>query len=187
MKYLFILIAACVVLSSCSSLNYPVVKKVEADEGEVTTYSVTSDVRLVHVIHKAGKTWFLTEPAPDAAFSYQNNENISISAVSTGGGKDAESVGSESTDLPMTGRAAYVVFSRELLFRLNEMAVNVGMSSEDYQKNYDKTLDIIKTIASLEAATIKQTHNIQANTKEDVENSASERETPVAKPPVKSE
>ena len=154
----FLLFLFCVILCSCSSLDYPEVKKVEAAEDKLNTYSVTSDLRLVHVVTKNGKQWILTEPAPDAAFSYQSSEDLSLSLVSTG--KDSEDVKSEAADLPMTGRAAYVVFSREMLFRLNEMAFNTGMSAADYQANYLKTLDVIKAVALVEAAKIEQQHNV---------------------------
>ena len=171
MKLLLILIPVCIALCSCSSLNYTVLKKELSDPEDLTTYSATSDIRLIHVLKgKDGKPWILTEPPPDAAFSYQSDEKFDMSLVSAniGNDKSEEDAVSESTDLPLTGRAAYVVFARELLFRLNEMSYNTNMTATDYQKNYQATLEAIKAVALLEAKTINQTHNVSVTTQGEV-------------------
>ena len=174
----FLLVLTLSLICGCADINYPEAKKQTLDLEEGTTYSVTSDLRLVHVLPgRDGKPWLITEPPPDAAFSYQDDQKIDLSLVSAGNEKSDEGDDSQAADMPLTGRAAYVVFAREMLFRLNEMSYNIGMSNADYQKNFQLTLETIKAVALLEAAKINQAHNVSVSTTEETDSKYTDSNT----------
>jgi hypothetical protein len=157
---ILILVFAFTGLIGCTSLEYP-----KAHHNEIAkdfhTLSYTADLRATHVIKNGDRYWILSEPPPDAAFSYDDQEgmDLDLSLLSVGkGGEGRESVMSGSEDLPLTGRASYVVLARELCYRVNEMAFNTNASYEQYMVAMDKAFQIIQGIAALEAANIQHPH-----------------------------
>jgi hypothetical protein len=151
---------------SCTGLEYPKAEVYNKDDN-FTSLSYTADLRAVHVIKKGDNYWVLAEPTPDAAFSYDQDEgmNIDLSLISTGDKtQDGESVSSGSDDLPLTGRASYVLFARELSYRMNEMALNLNMTPEQYMEMYKAAMGTIEKVASIEAAQITTTNNTTVTT-----------------------
>ena len=126
------------------------------DEGEEHTLSYTSDIRAVHILNRNGKRWIIAEPPPDAAFAYtdQGGGNFSLSLINVGGGGLSESMTDGSEDLPLVGRAAYVLLARELNYRINEMAFNTNASFEQYLGALKIAMETVKSIALIEAAQI---------------------------------
>ena len=141
-------------------------KKIEKN---VHTLSYTADIRGTHVIKNGDKYWILTEPPPDAVFSYDKDENmdLDLSIVSIGageGGQGKEGAMSGSEDLPLTGRASYVVLARELCYRVNEMAFNTNATTEQYIGAMSKAFDIIQGVAVIEAANSQHSAQVHINT-----------------------
>jgi|GEM_PF-3556470 len=71
---------------------------------------------------------------------------------------------SGSEDLPLTGRASYVVLARELCYRVNEMAFNTNATTEQYIGAMSKAFDIIQGVAVIEAANIQHSAQVHINT-----------------------
>jgi len=71
----------------CSSLEYPKVHHNEIAK-DFHSLSYTADLRATHVVKKGGRYWILSEPAPDAAFSYDDEEgmDLDLSLLSIGKG-----------------------------------------------------------------------------------------------------
>ncbi len=140
-------------LMGCGSLEYPRAHHNEIDKN-VHSFSYTADLRATHVIKKGDDYWVLTEPSPDAAFAYEDEESLSLdlSLLSIGkGGNGKEGMMSGREDLPLTGRAAYVLLARELCYRVNVMAFNTNASREQYENAMKRAFDVIKSVAILEA------------------------------------
>lgn len=168
-----------VLLSGCGSLEYPRAHKTSVDTPH--SLSLTSDLRVVHVLKKNGQLWVLSEPPPDAAFSYENEEDLNISLVSTGGNsKEGEGMVSGSEDLPLTGRSSYVLLAREMGYRVNEMAFNTNADFEQYYKAYRESLLVLKEIASIEAANLQQSTTVNVATGATASQSLTETESQVA-------
>ncbi len=165
-----------VFLSGCGGLEYPRAHKISVTDSH--SLSLTSDLRAVHVLKKKGQLWILSEPPPDAAFSYENEEDLNISLVSTGGtSKDGEGMVSGSEDLPLTGRSSYVLLAREMGYRVNEMAFNTNADFEQYYKAYKESLLVLKEIASIEAANLKQSTTVSVTTGATASQSLTETES----------
>ena len=153
-------------LMGCGSLHYPKAHHKEIDKN-VHSFSYTADLRATHVIKKGDRYWILTEPPPDAAFSYDDEESmdLDLSLISIGkGGQGKEGVMSGSEDLPLTGRASYVVLARELCYRVNEMAFNTDATYEQYMSALDKAFQIIQGVAAVEAVNIQHSAQVHINT-----------------------
>ncbi len=153
-------------MAGCGSMEYPKAHHMEIDK-DVHTLSYTADLRATHIIKKGDRYWVLTEPPPDAAFSYDDEEamDLDLSFVSIGkGGEGKEGMMSGSEDLPLTGRASYVVLARELCYRVNEMAFNTNATHEQYMSALLKAFDIIQGVAAAEAANIKHSAQVHINT-----------------------
>jgi len=146
--YLFVLI----LLTSCTSIPHPIIHQIKASD-DVTTLSYTADIRGTHIIKKGDNTWICKEPEPDAAFSYDDEENLSISLVNTGE-KGGEGYGSGSEDSALSGRVSYLLLSRELNYRLCEMAANTNATFDQYLEAHKANLEVIKEIAMIEAKNI---------------------------------
>jgi len=71
---------------------------------------------------------------------------------------------SGSEDLPLTGRASYVVLARELCYRVNEMAFNTDATYEQYMSALDKAFQIIQGVAAVEAVNIQHSAQVHINT-----------------------
>lgn len=158
---IFILVLAFAVtgLVGCSSMEYPKGHHKKIAKG-VHTISYTADLRATHIIKNGDRYWILTEPGPDAAFSYEDEEALDldlsfISIGGKGGGEDKAGMMSGSEDVPLTGRSSYVVLARELCYRVNEMAFNTNATQEEYMAALSKAFDIIQSIAAIEAANIQ--------------------------------
>ncbi|MCP3874581.1 MAG: hypothetical protein GY699_15680 [Desulfobacteraceae bacterium] len=157
-----------VFLTGCSSLEYPVAHHKEVQPG-VSSLSYTSDLRATHILkRKDGNYWILSEPAPDAAFSYEDEQDLDLSLIKFGGSNEGgkeESV-SGASDLPLTGRSSYLLLAREILFRINEMAYNTNATPEQYQAAFANALKIIQAIAALEAPNVTSSWTVNASTGE---------------------
>ncbi len=165
-KSIICISAVVCLMAGCSSMEYPKAHHKEIDK-DVHTISYTADLRATHIIKKGGRYWVLTEPPPDAAFSYDEEEamDLDLSLVSVGkGGEGKEGMMSGSEDLPLTGRASYVVLARELCYRVNEMAFNTNATHEQYMSALLKAFDIIQGVAAAEAANIKHSAQVHINT-----------------------
>ncbi len=151
-------------LSSCAKVDYPVAHRHEISP-DVTTLSYTADLRATHIIRKHDNYWICMEPAPDAAYAYDDEQDLSLSLISMGQkGKEGSAMGSE--DLPMTGRVSYVLLARELNYRLCEMAINTNATFDQYFEAYQASLAIIKEVALAEAENITHTASVHVSTTE---------------------
>tara|TARA_B100000959_G_C14990559_1_gene627692 strand:+ start:3687 stop:4412 length:726 start_codon:yes stop_codon:yes gene_type:complete len=165
---ILVLLFAATGLVGCGSIDYPKAhhKKIKKD---LHTLSYTADIRGTHIIQNGDKYWILTEPPPDAAFSYDKDDvlDLDLSIISVGGkdgGQGKEGAMSGSEDLPLTGRASYVVLARELCYRVNEMAFNTDATAEQYIGALSKAFDIIQGVAAIEAANIQHSAQVHINT-----------------------
>ncbi len=147
-------------------MEYPVAHHREIKPG-VSSLSYTSDIRGTHILQKKdGSYWILTEPAPDAAFSYEDEQDLDLSLIKIGGSNEGgkeESI-SGASDLPLTGRASYLLLAREILFRVNEMAYNTNATPGQYQAAFANALKTIQAIAVLEAPNVKSSWTVNAST-----------------------
>ena len=163
---ILILVFAFTGLIGCTSLEYPKTHHKEIAK-DFHTPSYTADLRATHVIKNGDRYWILSEPPPDAAFSYDDQEgmDLDLSLLSFGkGGEGKESMMSGSEDLPLTGRASYVVLARELCYRVNEMAFNTDATYEQYMSALDKAFQIIQGVAAVEAVNIQHSAQVHINT-----------------------
>jgi hypothetical protein len=167
MKHLdkFIFLLFIVSMSGCSSIEYPVANHLEVQPG-ISSLSYTADLRAVHILKKEdGSHWVLSEPSPDAAFSYEDENDFNLSLISIGskeGGRDDNISGA--ADLPLPGRSSYVMFAREVLYRTNEMAFNSNATPEQYQEIFEKALQTIQAVAEVEAANVKNDWSVSVTT-----------------------
>ncbi len=164
--FILALIVAFTGVTGCGSLKYPKAHRDKISKN-FQSYSYTADLRATHVVKKGDRYWILSEPPPDVAFSFEDEEafNIDLSLISvgeSGGEKEGMMAGSE--DLPLTGRSSYVVFARELFYRVNEMAFNTNATYDQYMKAMDKAFNVIEGVAELEAANIKHSAQVHINT-----------------------
>ncbi len=166
-------------INSCSS-HMPRVNEHNLNNN-VQSMSYTADIRGVHFLHRPdGSVWILSEPPPDAAFSYDDSQSSSlgIKMLNIGGSSENEneksSAGGE--DLPLTGRTSYVLLAREMLYRVNEMAYNTNATTEQYIQAQKNAFAIIETIAKLEIpnishkTTVALTTGVQSNLSSQQEN-----------------
>ena len=103
------------------------------------------------------------EPAPDAAFSYDEKANLNWALVSLGD-KAKEEYDSGEADLPLTGRTSAVLIARELGYRISEISINTNADSKDTIKLYEKALSIIEKIAEAEAEKVSYNGTVHVNT-----------------------
>ena len=160
----FILLASQLV--SCSNMEYPKAEAFQKDDN-VTSLSYTADLRAVHLIKRGEDYWLIAEPTPDAAFSYDEDGgmDIDLSLLSIGDKtRDDGSLSSGAEDLPLTGRASYVLLARELNYRMNEMALNLNLTTEQYMEMFKASMDTIEKVALIEAAQITTTNNTTVST-----------------------
>ncbi|MCP3951888.1 MAG: hypothetical protein GY697_06675 [Desulfobacterales bacterium] len=166
MKFIHSLVGLTLALTTgCSTLEYPIAHHLELEDG-VASLSYTADIRATHLLKREdGSYWVLSEPAPDAAFSYDDEQDLNLSLVKIGGneGGKEESV-SGAADLPLPGRASYLLFARELMFRVNEMAYNSKATPEQYQKAFFEALKAIQAVAEIEAANVKTSWSVDVRT-----------------------
>jgi hypothetical protein len=161
---MLVVLFAFVLMSGCASIDYPRAHSTSIEK-DIHSFSYTADLRATHFIKKGDRYWILTEPAPDAAFSYEDEDDLDISLLSFGGkGEDAGAAAQGTEDLPLTGRASYVLLARELMFRLNEMAYNTRATQDQVMEMYDKVLTIIQNVAKMEAANISHQTKVNLNT-----------------------
>lgn len=168
MKTLFnsagLLVVMLALLSGCASIDYPRGHPQHIGD-DVHSISYTADLRATHFIKKNGRYWVMSEPPPDAAFSYGEQDDIDLSILSfDSSSKDQAGVTEGADDLPLTGRTSYLLLSRELLYRINEMAYNLDLSPEQVQQMYQQALGTIQTVAQSEAANISYQTRMQVTT-----------------------
>ncbi|MFW5653211.1 MAG: hypothetical protein ACOC0P_04125, partial [Planctomycetota bacterium] len=78
------------------------------------------------------------------------------------GGKEGadEAMNASDSDLPLTGRTAYVLLARELSYRLAEASYNMDADLEDFERMYDRMLTTVENIAIAEGGQLTQDHRI---------------------------
>lgn len=157
-----ICIATLSFLVSCSSVNYPRAHLNNVNE-DISSLSYTADLRATHIIRKNGEYKVLMEPAPDAAFSYDEKANLNWALVSMGGNA-REEYDSGEADLPLTGRTSAVLIARELGYRISEISINTNADSKDTIKLYEKALSLIEKIAEAEAEKVSYNGTVHVNT-----------------------
>ena len=85
-----------------------------------------------------------TMPQPDATFSVTTEEGLGLSI-----GSEEATVGSSEAE--MVGRTPTVLMSRELFFRTCEFAVNYNLSKKEATDLFNKTLDTVISLATIQA------------------------------------
>ena len=177
-----VLLISIILLSACSAIDYPTAHRHSVGE-KIHTFSYTADLRATHIVRKDADSWICMEPAPDAAFSYDDEDDIDVSLISIGGGKEEAKASEGSEDLPLTGRTSYVLLARELNYRICEMAANTSATFEQYFKAYQANLAVIQQVASGEAQNIH--HKAEVNVSTGVKSSLSYEQAEKGLPPIK--
>ena len=85
-----------------------------------------------------------TMPQPDATFSVTTEEGMGLSI-----GSEEAPMGSSEAE--MVGRTPTVLMSRELFFRTCEFAVNYNLSKKEATDLFNKTLDTVISLATIQA------------------------------------
>ncbi len=144
-----LVVAIAAILGACSSIYEP--KPEVTPLGQDTVVSNTASLSHVIIYNKKSNNYTCTQPPPDATFSQSEQGDVSVSLVSVGSGSDAggESEGSQETEL--AGRTPTVLITRELLYRLCEFSKNHDLDKKDATALYTKTLEIVKSVWSIEA------------------------------------
>lgn len=147
-----ILIGCCTVITGCSSLYvpHPHIEKMEAG----SVISSTAAVRDTFVHNPDGKLYVCAGPAPDAGFSQNEYDSVSISLVQTGG-QDAASEAEGSAEEEFSGRSPSVLLTRELLYRLCEFVGNNNLDERTAVELYKLNLHIIEQVSMAVAENTK--------------------------------
>ena len=85
-----------------------------------------------------------TMPQPDATFSATTEEGLGLAI-----GSEEATMGSSEAE--MVGRTPTVLMSRELFFRTCEFAVNYNLSKKEATDLFNKTLDTVISLATIQA------------------------------------
>ena len=85
-----------------------------------------------------------TMPQPDATFSVTTEEGLGLAI-----GSEEATMGSSEAE--MVGRTPTVLMSRELFFRTCEFAVNYNLSKKEATDLFNKTLDTVISLATIQA------------------------------------
>ena len=85
-----------------------------------------------------------TMPQPDATFSVTTEEGMGLSI-----GSEEATMGSSEAE--MVGRTPTVLMSRELFFRTCEFAVNYNLNKKEATDLFNKTLDTVISLATIQA------------------------------------
>ncbi len=85
-----------------------------------------------------------TMPQPDATFSATTEEGLGLAI-----GSEETTMGSSEAE--MVGRTPTVLMSRELFFRTCEFAVNYNLSKKEATDLFNKTLDTVISLATIQA------------------------------------
>lgn len=148
MKYLLICSTVFVMLSGCTSLEYPVPKQSTLDNNHILT--TTSGQGQIYVMKRDNDHYLCSLPQPDSAFDQKDGGNIDLSLISTGGDKSA-STAEDSEEVELAGRTPTVLMTRELFFRACEFSSNYQLSKDEAKALYMKTLDGVLTNWAIEA------------------------------------
>lgn len=156
---IYVPLIATVLLSACA-IDYPTAHR-HSVGNEIYTFSYTADIRATHMIKKDSNYWLCVEPAPDAAFSYDDDADLSLITI---GQKDGEKIANGTEDLPLSGRTSYLLLARELNYRICEMAGNTHATFDQYFKAYQANLNVIEKVAIAEAPNISHKTNVNIST-----------------------
>ncbi|MDF2180341.1 hypothetical protein P2G88_18950 [Aliiglaciecola sp. CAU 1673] len=148
MKYLIVCVTVLVLLSGCTSLEYPEPKQSTLDNNHVLT--TTSGQGQIYVMQRDNNHYLCSLPQPDAAFDQKDGGNIDVSLISTGGEKGA-STDEDSEEVELAGRTPTVLMTRELFFRACEFSSNYQLSKDEAKALYMKTLDGVLANWAIEA------------------------------------
>jgi len=157
-----VVLATIFLFTACATLEYPVAHR-ESVGDKIHSLSYTGDLRATHIIQKDAGYWICMEPAPDAAFSYDTEDDLDLALISTGDREEGKtSTGSE--DLPLAGRTSYVLLARELNYRICEMAANTNATFDQYFKAYQANLAVIQQVATGESQNISHKTQVTIST-----------------------
>lgn len=178
------LTAVALYLGGCSEAYEPISQVHDLKSESV----ITGTASLTHTFVLDRKTGFVTctMPPPDAAFSQQEQGDISISVIAIGSNSKADSGAAEegSSEDELVGRTPSVMMARELFFRLCEFSRNYDLKKDEAIKLYRETLGTVKEVWSKEAAntTIKIGENVTTNVSETAGGKAAALPSPTAAP-----
>ena len=156
MRYFAVVLSvASVAVAGCSAFYEP--KPHETHLNRESALSSTASLAHTFVINK--KTSFVTcmQPQPDAAFSQGSSDAFSLQILNFGTGNDKLGASEKSQEIELTGRTPAVLMARELFFRMCEFSRNNELDKAEATELYDKTLDIVKQVWSVEAGNTKVT------------------------------
>ena len=157
-----VVLATIFLFTGCATLEYPVAHR-ESVGDKIHSLSYTGDLRATLIIQKDAGYWICMEPAPDAAFSYDTEDDLDLALISTGDREEGKaSTGSE--DLPLAGRTSYVLLARELNYRICEMAANTNATFDQYFKAYQANLAVIQQVATGESQNISHKTQVKIST-----------------------
>ncbi|WP_088329624.1 hypothetical protein [Lacimicrobium sp. SS2-24] len=148
MKYLVACSTVLILISGCTSLEYPVPKQSTLDNNHVLT--TTSGQGQIYVMQRDNNHYLCSLPHPDSAFDQKDGGNIDVSLINTGGDKGA-STNEDSEEVELAGRTPTVLMTRELFFRACEFSSNYQLSKDEAKALYMKTLDGVLTNWAIEA------------------------------------
>lgn len=137
-------------VAGCTAAFEPKTITSELKGGSVISNTASLAHTFVHT--KPGKLFTCSLSHPDAAFDQADEGDISVSLIAidnsqTDGGGDAES----SEEAEMAGRTPAVLMARELFFRACELSQNLNLDKKEALALYNKTLDVVKAVWTIEA------------------------------------
>lgn len=137
--------------ASCSPQPHSLTHPVKSDENLLISSSAAVSSGLLR--DSDDIKHYCASVAPDATFNETVSEGASISFFNIGGSspeKEVVSDGIEETQ--MVGRTPAVLVSREILYRVCELTGNRSLTNKEVLKLYEKSIDAIVQLASLEMA-----------------------------------
>lgn len=135
------------VLSACSTAQYPEPRQSMIETNHVLT--TTSGQGQTYVFRKDADFILCTNSQPDAAFDQSEGLDLTIGLVNTG--SDSGGVSEGDQELELAGRSPALLMSRELFFRACEFSHNYKLTQQEAKALYEKTLDGVLAIWTIEA------------------------------------
>ena len=130
-------------LTNCASLERP--KPTGHLIKDQTFVQQTAGQSFIRMTDKNGTAIHTcTMPQPDATFSVTTEEGMGLSI-----GSEEATMGSSEAE--MVGRTPTVLMSRELFFRTCEFAVNYNLNKKEATDLFNKTLDTVISLATIQA------------------------------------
>tara|TARA_Y100000992_G_scaffold295134_1_gene255694 strand:- start:542 stop:1126 length:585 start_codon:yes stop_codon:yes gene_type:complete len=134
---------AVIFLTNCTTMERP--KPTGHLIKDQTFVQQTAGQSFIRMTDKTGTNIHTcTMPQPDATFSATTEEGIGIAI-----GSEEATMGSSEAE--MVGRTPTVLMSRELFFRTCEFSVNYNLSKKEASDLFNKTLDTVISLATIQA------------------------------------